>query len=551
MPDWSIIRLTGRVRPDAHIANIWMDCSMHRWPTNRRIFRIAIPALLLTTLSALLLSRDPHVFLAGDSTMADKPVINNMERGWGQMFPLLFNRSVEFRNHARNGRSTKSFLTEGRWRTVADSVQPGDYVFIQFGHNDEKLQDSTRYADPQTAFPANLARFVRETREKSAIPILLTPVNRRYFNDEGKIKDVHGPWATAVRLIAQREHVPLIDLEALSRSLFDSLGVEETKTVFLWVPPGLYKNLPEGKQDNTHFTKPGAFLIAQLVARSLRALKLPLASSLKPCTPDSLPGLGFVVGLDNFFNNEWKTGPDGSKQPFHYVWEDTANSGFSILGTILDALGYTLTSVCQTPTREILAHLAIYLIVDPDTPKETEHPNYMSAESAGIIEEWVRGGGILLLLANDTGNCDLAHLNILSKRFGIRFNEDSHHQVQGKEYEAGANADLPDHPIFSGVRKIFTKEISSLTLTEPARPLLAEGNLVLMGLSSVGKGLVFAVGDPWFYNEYMDQRRLPEDFDNAHCARGLFEWLPKQIPDRALRQNRFFMLGENRSTSWH
>ncbi len=482
----------------------------------------------------------PRIFLIGDSTVADKPIVDNPECGWGQMFPMLLDRTVEIHNHARNGRSTKSFLSEGLWQSVLDSIRPGDYVFIQFGHNDQKREDSTRFADARTTYRENLIRYVRDARGAGAFPVLLTPVNRRSFDSGGRFKDKHGEYPAVVRAIAEEEQVPLIDLHERSRVLFERLGPEQTTDLFLRVPPGVYGRVPEGKEDNTHFSKGGALMIAREVAAGVRDLGLPLASHLIPCSPDSLPGLGLVVGLDRYFNNEWKDGPDGRKRSFHYTWDDTANSGYSILGTIVYDLGYTITTCLSAPTPDLLRHVSLYLIVDPDTPAESENPATMNAAFADIIEHWVRQGGVLVLLANDSGNCELDRFNILSDRFGIHFNQDSHHRVRGVDYAAGANDNLPDHPLFTGVGRTFTKEVSSLSLSPPAKPLLSEGELVLMASAQIGNGLVFAVGDPWLYNEYIDNRRLPQGFNNAVAARNLFRWLATVVPDRESVQGRFF-----------
>lgn len=146
-----------------------------------------------------------RIFLIGDSTVADKPEIDNPERGWGQMFPWFFDRGVVVENHARNGRSTKSFINENRWQRVLEALRPGDYVFIQFGHNDSKKEDTTRYAAPYTSYKQNLLRFVRESRSKGAIPILITPVSRRKFDESGRFVDSHGDYPKVVREVAKKK----------------------------------------------------------------------------------------------------------------------------------------------------------------------------------------------------------------------------------------------------------------------------------------------------------------------------------------------------------
>jgi DNA sulfur modification protein DndE len=213
--------------------------------------------------------------------MADKPLADNPERGWGQMLPMFFNASVQIENHAKNGRSTKSFIDEGRWKTIYETLQPGDYVFVQFGHNDEKKQDPTRYTDPHTSYRENLLKFVNESREKGALPVLLTSVARRKFDENNNLVKTHGEYPDVVREVATVLKVPFIDMEKKSEQLFSELGPEGTKKIFLWVPPGEYKLLPQGKEDDTHFQLYGATQLARIVAGDLKELDLPLSGRLK------------------------------------------------------------------------------------------------------------------------------------------------------------------------------------------------------------------------------------------------------------------------------
>ncbi|HVN47751.1 MAG TPA: rhamnogalacturonan acetylesterase, partial [Bacteroidota bacterium] len=154
-------------------------------------------------------NNDIRIFLIGDSTMADKPLVDNPEHGWGQMFPLFFSNNVHIINCAVNGRSTKNFLAEGRWKKVYDNLQAGDYVFIQFGHNDAKREDTARFAAPRPDYKNNLKRFIHDAREKSAIPIFLTPMTRRDFDSSGQYVGTHGEYPSAMKEVAQEEHVPL------------------------------------------------------------------------------------------------------------------------------------------------------------------------------------------------------------------------------------------------------------------------------------------------------------------------------------------------------
>lgn len=230
----------------------------------KRLFLLALCMLL----SAPLFGGPLRVFLIGDSTCATKDLAKqNPERGWGQMFQPLFDGSVTVENHAVNGRSTKSFRDEGRWDPILSRLQAGDYVFIQFGHNDQKVQDSTRYADP-AQYAENLRRYVRETRAKGAVPVLLTPIVRRHFSGES-LDDTHGAYLDAVRRVAAGERVPLIDAERLTRAWVAELGDEASKAFYMWVEEGTCPLWPDGRQDNTHLNVRGARSVARMIAAQL------------------------------------------------------------------------------------------------------------------------------------------------------------------------------------------------------------------------------------------------------------------------------------------
>jgi lysophospholipase L1-like esterase len=218
------------------------------------------------------------VFTIGDSTMANKKAEVAPETGWCQAFPAFVDQNVEIKNRAVNGRSTKSFISEGRWTAVLDSLKPGDYVFIQFGHNDEKIQDTTRYTEPFTSYRKNLERFVRETREKGATPILFTPIVRRKF-ENGFLTDTHGKYPLVVRQVAAEMNVPLVDLQLLTAGAVTALGDEASKKIYLWTPP-TDKFLKERK-DDTHLNVDGANLVAKLAAQQLILLNNSLAKHIR------------------------------------------------------------------------------------------------------------------------------------------------------------------------------------------------------------------------------------------------------------------------------
>ena len=232
------------------------------------------PLLLLGTalVSALGLGvREPvTVFLIGDSTMADKPNPDtNPERGWGQLLPQFLREEVVVRNMAVNGRSTKSFIDEGRWDEVVRALRPGGVVLIQFGHNDQKSADPTRYTNPYTAYRRNLERFALETRAKGATPVLLSSIVRRNFNDDGVLVDTHGvyPWVT--RVVARDLGAAFIDLQQLSEDLVLAAGVEGSKELYVWTEPGEYAMYPNGQRDDTHLSVEGATEVARLAAAEL------------------------------------------------------------------------------------------------------------------------------------------------------------------------------------------------------------------------------------------------------------------------------------------
>jgi unsaturated rhamnogalacturonyl hydrolase len=231
------------------------------------------------------------------------------------------------------------------------------------------------------------------------------------------------------------------------------------------------------------------------------------------------------VGLDNWFNNEVnkKTG-----QPYHYLWNDTSWSGYSRWGQIFTSRGASIKTIGQ-PTDSVLQAVDVYIIVDPDTIPENPAPKYIEHKEQEAINRFVRLGGVLIILANDAHNCEFRYLNELSRRFGITFNYESLHPVLNKNWEMGASVNLPAHPVFKDVKKIYIKEISSLSLRGVAKPVLEENGKVLMAECTYGKGFVFAVGDPWIYNEYIDHDRLPESFDNRKAAENLTDYLLSKV----------------------
>ncbi|RZL19139.1 MAG: glycoside hydrolase family 88 protein, partial [Pedobacter sp.] len=240
------------------------------------------------------------------------------------------------------------------------------------------------------------------------------------------------------------------------------------------------------------------------------------------------PGKGLTVTVDNFFNNEYMTGPTGDKIPFHYLWDEDDNNGFSLFGKIFNNAGVATSTLKTAPTTANLKGTNIYIIVDPDTEKETASPNFMNAEHAKQISEWVKAGGVLVLLLNDVGNCEITKFNVLPETFGIHFNEDSRNKVQGLNFEQGAIKIPEGNTIFKTAKKVYIKEISTIKVNKPAVSALTVNGDVIIATAKYGKGAVFAVGDPWFYNEYIDGRKLPKDLENFKATNDLVNWLMKQ-----------------------
>ncbi|MFP4542147.1 MAG: GDSL-type esterase/lipase family protein [Opitutales bacterium] len=242
-------------------------------------------ALLAAILPAT--ARPPHLFLAGDSTMAEKaPPPDNPERGWGEALPFFMAETLVVDNRALNGRSSLSFRTEGHWDRLLADLRPGDAVLIQFGHNDQKAQDSSRYAAPETAYRDHLERFIREVREKGAQPLLATSIVRRRFGENGRLEPTHGHYPRVVREVAAATSTPLIDLQAATAEAVAALGPEASRAWYHWPTPGHFARFPEGTQDDTHLSLLGATQIVQLAVEQLRALDLPLSAHLKPPMPD-------------------------------------------------------------------------------------------------------------------------------------------------------------------------------------------------------------------------------------------------------------------------
>ena len=242
-------------------------------------FLIAVLALLRVVAAAQ--NQPITVFLAGDSTMAEKRPEKRPETGWGEMFqPYFDGGKVVIENHAQNGRSTRTFISENRWQTIAGKLKKGDYVFIQFGHNDGAENKPERYTSPED-YRKNLVRFISDARAKKAFPVLLTPVMRRKFDASSAFVDQHGVYPDIVRDVAKEYKVALIDMHRTSEKLLVKHGVEESKKLFLQLQPGENPNYPNGASDNTHFNSKGATEMARLAVAAIKEQKIGLRKYLK------------------------------------------------------------------------------------------------------------------------------------------------------------------------------------------------------------------------------------------------------------------------------
>lgn len=236
---------------------------------NRKALIIIVFGLVMSLMS-FMQKEDITIFLIGDSTVADKPYKGgNPEKGWGQVFPLYLQEGVRVENHAVNGRSTKSFIDEGRWDKVMSCIKKGDYIIIEFGHNDAKGEDPKRYAEADTDYRNYLKKFITDTRAKGATPILATPIVRRRFDENGEFYDTHGRYPEVVREVAREQDVPLLDLHKRTMQLVKTFGEERSKDLFLHISPGEYESLPEGEKDDTHLSAYGAFKVSDLVVEEI------------------------------------------------------------------------------------------------------------------------------------------------------------------------------------------------------------------------------------------------------------------------------------------
>ncbi|MBW4891435.1 DUF4350 domain-containing protein [Mucilaginibacter sp. HMF5004] len=242
-------------------------------------------------------------------------------------------------------------------------------------------------------------------------------------------------------------------------------------------------------------------------------------------------GPNWIVDLDYYFNHESHKNAAGQMERFHYIWEEKDLNGYSNWGDAFVKNGATLKSLDEAPTAKNLKGVNVYIIVDPDTKKENPDAKYIEAAHVKAIAEWVKAGGVLVIMANDSANVNLKSANTLAEAFGIHFNDDIQNHVINDYLPQGTLMIPEGHPIFKTAKKVYLKDMSSIKLSGNAKSVYTKDGAVLMATVKYGKGTVFAVGDPWLYNEY-NNGHLPAGYDNDKACDDLSKWLLSQIPKK-------------------
>ena len=241
--------------------------------------------------------------------------------------------------------------------------------------------------------------------------------------------------------------------------------------------------------------------------------------------PSLSAGNGKTVLLDRYFNSEKRKDPAGKMDYWHYTWEERSHPGFYTFGSIFKKFGARLASLDVAPTAQNLKGANVYIIVDPDHTRDNPIPNYVNDRDVAAIADWVKNGGSLLLMANDSNNCDLSHFNKLASAFGFTFTDKSVNMVKNDEFPTGAVSPGTNNPVFKTAKNMYLKEVSTITVKSPAKANAAKDGDIIIATAKYGKGVVLAVGDPWLYNEYIDGRKLPAEYDNYKAGEDLAKWL--------------------------
>ena len=255
-----------------------------------------------------------------------------------------------------------------------------------------------------------------------------------------------------------------------------------------------------------------------------------LASTEMENADDAKLGRSATVLLDAWFNSQKRPNAFGDQVYFHYKWNDLSDSGYSLLGRIFRNFGAATETLYTAPTTEKLRRAQVYIIVSPDIPAKNPSPHYMQPEDATQIADWVKAGGVLMIMENDPANADLDHLNLLADRFGIHYNSVLCKHVIGKQWDSGKFVVPGGGPIFHDPHTLYIKDASTISVKSPAVAQIIDSGDVLIATAKYGKGTVFAMVDPWLYNEYTDGRRLPAEYDNFAGGKEVVRWILAQIP---------------------
>lgn len=264
-----------------------------------------------------------------------------------------------------------------------------------------------------------------------------------------------------------------------------------------------------------------------------------LAATEADLAPTATLARGKVVLMDAWYNSQQRKNADGQMESFHYKWNDYADSGYSLVGHLFRSFGAKTDTLYTVPTIKNLKDASVYILVSPDIPIKNPNPHYMNDQEAAAVAEWVKQGGVLVMMENDPPNADLDHLNLLADRFGIHFDNVLHHHILGDHVEDGAMPITPGGPLFHQPHTIYMKDTCAISLKAPAVALFRDRGDVVMAAAKYGRGTVFATVDPWLYNEYTDGRKNPKiysQFDNFAAGRELVHWLLLQIPGEGTKE---------------
>jgi unsaturated rhamnogalacturonyl hydrolase len=303
---------------------------------------------------------------------------------------------------------------------------------------------------------------------------------------------------------------------------------------------GTVKGIGLGGQDSTHDGSYHYYVTSPVVSNDPKGVgAFLLAATEMELAPDATIGRGDKVVIDAWFNSQTRKNAAGQTISFHYKWNDYTNDGFSLFGHIWRSYGVATDTLNSAPTAEKLKGAQFYIIASPDIPVKNPNPHYVEPTDAAQVAEWVKQGGILVMMENDPANADIAHLDELADRFGIHFNTQLAHHVIGEQIESGTIPVKPDGNLFHEAHTLYMKDTSTITVSGPAKPLLEDRGTIVMATAKFGKGTVFAVVDPWVYNEYTDGRKpqLPSNYDNFEGGKELVRWLLQQLPPKGKRHS--------------